>query len=179
MASLVNTSTDELAEFMGFDSTACTHYSRKCLIVAPCCNEIFPCRICHDTKHVDDWRLDPEDQHAIDRRAITEIICVACQTRQLASNECSTCAISFAAYYCSVCHLWDDAGDTKGIYHCDGCGICRVGGQQNFIHCNVCNMCIGVTNTDHACRAGDQGNCPICMESISTSRKPAMWMPCG
>lgn len=43
-------------------------------------------------------------------------------------------------YTCLVCNLFDD--DDKNQYHCDGCGICRIGGRNNFFHCEVCNMCL-------------------------------------
>lgn len=26
----------------------CEHYRRRCKIVAPCCNQVFPCRHCHN-----------------------------------------------------------------------------------------------------------------------------------
>lgn len=43
-------------------------------------------------------------------------------------------------YTCLVCNLFDD--EDKDQYHCDGCGICRIGGRNNFFHCEVCNMCL-------------------------------------
>lgn len=43
-------------------------------------------------------------------------------------------------YTCLVCNLFDD--EDKDQYHCDGCGICRIGGRTNFFHCEVCNMCL-------------------------------------
>lgn len=30
-----------------------------------------------------------------------------------------------ADYFCSVCNLFDNQGQQKQIFHCDGCGICR------------------------------------------------------
>ncbi|CDS13465.1 hypothetical protein LRAMOSA05641 [Lichtheimia ramosa] len=32
----------------GQNVLGCVHYARKAKIQAACCNEIFPCRICHD-----------------------------------------------------------------------------------------------------------------------------------
>ena len=43
-------------------------------------------------------------------------------------------------YTCLVCNLFDD--EDKNQYHCDGCGICRIGGKDRFFHCEVCNMCL-------------------------------------
>ena len=84
-------------------STTCTHYKRKCLLIAPCCGEPHSCRFCHDAVHVDDWKLDPEQTHPMNRHDVTEIICVECHTRQPATNACTTCDIPFAAYYCAIC----------------------------------------------------------------------------
>jgi len=176
MASLSTTEPTE--EALSEVTTTCTHYKRKCLLVAPCCGDIVGCRFCHDAIHVDDWKLDPEDTHAINRHTITEIICKACTTRQPASAKCLTCDISFAAYYCNICHLYDDEGPTKQIYHCDGCGICRVGGQDNFVHCNKCNMCISKAGTTHNCSGREMGNCPVCMEDLFSSRGACFWMKC-
>lgn len=30
---------------------------------------------------------------------------------------------------------------SKQQFHCDDCGICRVGGRQNFFHCATCGCC--------------------------------------
>ena len=159
-------------------STTCTHYKRKCLLIAPCCGEPHSCRFCHDAIHVDDWKLDPEQTHPMNRHDVTEIICVECHTRQPATNACTTCDIPFAAYYCAICHLYDDDAPAKGVYHCASCGICRVGGRENFQHCNTCNMCIPVTATDHTCRSAVTGNCPVCMEDMWSSRETCFMMRC-
>lgn len=46
----------------------------------------------------------------------------------------------FVQYTCLICNLFDD--EDKDQYHCNGCGICRIGGRNNFFHCEVCNMCL-------------------------------------
>jgi RING finger/CHY zinc finger protein 1 len=174
MASIINTvTTSNLAA----TTKSCSHYKRKCNIVAPCCKEIFPCRFCHDAKYVDDWRLNPEEMHPLKRKEVKEIICCECQTKQNSSNKCTTCGISFALYHCSICNLYDDDGIIKEAFHCDGCGICRVGGRNNYSHCYSCNMCISINDTNHSCR-GDLGACPICMEDLQTSRESTLWLSC-
>jgi hypothetical protein len=82
----------------------CTHYDRRCTIVAPCCGAAFGCRICHDDSPVlppllmkkramgryarsssmpTNPSMSPEDtHHNIDRFAIKEVICRECFTRQ-------------------------------------------------------------------------------------------------
>lgn len=87
----------------------CTHYDRKCTIIAPCCGAAFGCRICHDdcpalppkinnggrryhrsaslpssfTNMGSQQQQDDMDtHHNIDRFAIREVICRECFTRQ-------------------------------------------------------------------------------------------------
>lgn len=43
-------------------------------------------------------------------------------------------------YNCSICAIFDD--ECKGQYHCEACGLCRIGGQENFFHCATCDMCL-------------------------------------
>lgn len=45
-------------------------------------------------------------------------------------------------YTCLECKLFDD--EDKNQYHCEGCGICRIGGRDKFFHCEKCNMCLPV-----------------------------------
>lgn len=59
-------------------NTACVHYERNCNVVAPCCNRVFGCRICHD-----EW--SPEDHPPMNRFLVQEVVCKSCNTRQPAS----------------------------------------------------------------------------------------------
>ena len=65
-------------EFPEQDTTSCVHYERNCNIIAPCCNRMFGCRVCHDD-------LSPHDHPPINRFAIREVVCRKCNTRQPAS----------------------------------------------------------------------------------------------
>eukprot|EP00804_Cyclotella_cryptica_P019991 CCRYP_007880-RC/>CCRYP_007880-RC protein AED:0.10 eAED:0.12 QI:222/0.5/0.6/1/0.5/0.6/5/0/393 len=112
---------------------ACVHYQRKNNVVSPCCNKVFGCRVCHDEISVSCGPMD--------RFAIKEIVCKECNTRQSSStNVCLSCGVTFAEWHCPKCNLWMDL--SKRPFHCDKCGICRVGGQENFRHCDQCCMCI-------------------------------------
>ena len=69
-----------------------------------------------------------------------ELVCALCGTRQAAAPACGACGAAFGAYACLRCCFFDD--DTrKRQFHCDACGICRVGGQENFFHCGTCGCC--------------------------------------
>jgi uncharacterized CHY-type Zn-finger protein len=59
-------------------NTACVHYERNCNIVAPCCNRVFGCRICHD-------ELSPPGHPPMNRFLVREVVCKLCNTRQAAS----------------------------------------------------------------------------------------------
>ncbi len=64
---------------------------------------------------------------------------------QKPGDKCIKCEIVFAKYFCSVCNLYDDNGEKKGIYHCDKCGICRVGPAKKYFHCDSCNACLHIS----------------------------------
>lgn len=59
-------------------NAACVHYERNCNIVAPCCNRVFGCRICHD-------ELSPTGHQPMNRFLVREVVCKNCSTRQAAS----------------------------------------------------------------------------------------------
>jgi hypothetical protein len=56
-------------------NAACVHYERNCNIVAPCCDRVFGCRICHD-------ELSPTGHSPMNRFLIQEVVCKNCNTRQ-------------------------------------------------------------------------------------------------
>lgn len=67
--------------------------------------------------------------------------------------------------FSSLCCFFDD-DDSKEIFHCLGCGICRVGGESNFFHCVFCGCCYALQLKDnHKCIAGAMHhNCPVCLD---------------
>ena len=97
----------------------CSHYERRCTIVAPCCGAAFGCRICHDECPVLPPKMDemrnrrfvrsasmptnfdllgaaqtPEDtEHQIDRFAIKEVICRNCFTKQSSKTYVGVCIL--------------------------------------------------------------------------------------
>ena len=57
------------------DNTNCAHYERNCSIVAPCCNRVFGCRVCHD-------EASASGHPPMDRFLVREVVCKKCNTRQ-------------------------------------------------------------------------------------------------
>lgn len=80
-------------------NAACVHYERNCNIVAPCCQRVFGCRICHD-------ELSDPDHPPMNRFLIQQVVCKNCNTQQPVSNQCINCQTVFGEYYCGVCNLW-------------------------------------------------------------------------
>lgn len=78
-----------------------------------------------------------------------------------------------------TCNLWMSADEEP--YHCLKCGFCRVGGRENFTHCDACGMCIdALLFEDHNCKSGKyMSNCPVCQEDLFSSRMASHEMPCG
>ncbi|XP_032488334.1 RING finger and CHY zinc finger domain-containing protein 1 isoform X4 [Phocoena sinus] len=95
-----------------------------------------------------------------------------------AQQTCEECSTLFGEYYCSMCHLFDK---DKKQYHCENCGICRIGPKEDFFHCLKCNLCLTVNlQGKHKCIENvSRQNCPICLEDIHTSRIVARVLPCG
>lgn len=93
---------------------------------------MYTCRFCHDE----------QETHTVKRKEVTELICVLCDTRQPVQATCQKCHCRFGKYTCLECNLFDDVD--KKQYHCNGCGICRLGGRDRFFHCAKCNMCLPV-----------------------------------
>lgn len=94
--------------------------------------------------------------------------------------NCEKCGIRFGRYTCLICNLFDD--DDKSQYHCESCGICRVGGKDRFFHCVTCNMCLPIQLQigGHRCVENvSRSNCAVCLEDIHTSRIPCHIPGCG
>lgn len=139
----------------------CVHYKRKAKFITDCCGKIYSCRFCHD---------ENEETHTLEREKLKELICENCGTRQQVQKICEKCGIEFGKYSCLICNLFDDVD--KSQYHCEKCGICRVGGKDNFKHCDICDICISKQlEGSHKCvEKISRGNCAVCLENLHNSR---------
>lgn len=154
----------------------CPHYQRACKLRCDICRQWVPCRLCHDEAHQD-------KSHMFDKDKAQWIMCMRCQNVQRPSRTCENCLEEFAAYCCEICKLYDN-DEAKDIYHCDKCGICRLGLGLgiDFFHCDGCHACLSIELQDnHKCiERATMSNCPICGDYMFTSVKPVVYMsPCG
>jgi len=152
----------------GDGATGCQHYKRKCKFYTPCCRKTYQCRFCHDAN----------EDHVLRGDDVTKVVCANCGHKQGVEQTCQNCGTIFGRYFCYECKLFDD--EDKAQFHCDGCGICRIGGRENFFHCATCNMCLPThLEGKHKCIENlSRANCPICQEDIHTSREPSRIPPC-
>lgn len=157
------------------DIEKCPHYARSCSILAPCCNTWYACRLCHNEAECN------INSHVLYRRAISKMKCNYCQTIQPCAKHCSKCKQVMGNYYCNICKFFDHDSVRKKPFHCKDCGICRVGGRENFYHCNTCNACYSNSLRDkHTCLASSmQRECAICYEYMHNSRSSVQVLPCG
>ncbi|KAL9247191.1 hypothetical protein vseg_020648 [Gypsophila vaccaria] len=156
----------------------CEHYRRRCKIIAPCCNRVFTCRHCHNDAMGS--LINPKERHEVVRRDVTRVICAVCETEQQVAKVCSNCGVNMGEYFCEVCKFYDDEIDKKQ-FHCDECGICRVGGREKFFHCEKCGSCYSIDLRDnHLCVEDSMKNCcPICYEYLFDSIRHTIIMKCG
>jgi len=156
------------------DPEGCSHYRNKCELLAPCCNSYYRCHHCHN---------DEQDLTCglLDRSAsnITTIRCVECQcVQKTPAKSCRECGIQFAEYICHDCSLYRQADLVNGIFHCEDCGICRIGkglgeGGTHW-HCLSCCACLPncIAKDEHTkiCRPDSlKDECCICFENMHQS----------
>lgn len=151
-------------------SRGCSHYTRNCALLAPCCNTFYTCRICHDDA----------SNHELNRHSVKHVKCLLCEEVQPVARECRKCGTLFAEYFCPTCRLYSDL-ERSPIFHCSDCGICRRGTRESIVHCHICRSCVQADTIDkHRCRAGAlHDDCPICLERMFDSRDPVYHLPCA
>ena len=115
----------------------CEHYRRNVKLQCVVCERWYPCRLCHDEA----------ESHILPRYATRNMLCMLCGCAQRASDACVGCGESAAYYYCGICKLWND-NPNKSIYHCNDCGICRIGQGigKDFFHCTVSIPALGTSH---------------------------------
>ncbi|WPH01012.1 zf-CHY-domain-containing protein [Acrodontium crateriforme] len=167
---------DEDDDFDNAPILGCRHYKRNVKVQCFDCHGWFPCRHCHDQAR------DLPFDHTLNRKRTQNMLCMLCHTPQPAAEICTNCGEYAAWYYCDKCKLWDNDSN-KRIYHCDDCGICRVGEGlgKDYVHCKRCNVCISIaTSAAHPCiERATEGDCPLCLMQLFESQAKVVSLPCG
>ncbi|GAQ87904.1 RING finger and CHY zinc finger domain-containing protein 1 [Klebsormidium nitens] len=172
-------SPEEQAAQKGRMEHGCSHYRRRCRLRAPCCNEVFTCRHCHnEAKNAGEE--DPKLRHDLPRHEVTSVVCMLCNMEQPVSQRCRSCGVTFGEYFCDKCRFFDD-DISKEQFHCNDCGICRIGGRDKFFHCATCECCYAMSLQDkHKCvEKSMHHNCPVCFEYLFDSVHSTSVMVCG
>jgi uncharacterized CHY-type Zn-finger protein len=150
----------------------CLHYKRNVKMQCNTCSRWYTCRLCHDEV----------EEHILPRRETKHMLCMLCGTPQGVGAVCKGCHVQAACYYCPICKLWSN-DPAKSIYHCDDCGICRVGEGlgKDFFHCKTCAACMSIqAESTHRCiERSTKCDCPICGEYMFTSNRAVAFMLCG
>ena len=170
----------------------CSHYNKYNYLVSKCCKKVYPCRLCHNEN----------EDHEINRHNNDYVKCDFCKCIQkknssCKNNECYKYNKSHQ-YYCDKCNLWTNTQDNNKIFlnsmlihnintnkeyfHCNKCGICRIGKKKDYVHCDKCNLCLHSNIYDnHVCKINMIGqNCPICLKSVwNTFNKSSTVLKCG
>lgn len=157
----------------------CGHYIRGCKLLAPCCNLLFDCRICHDIQ-MDENEKDIKKQHKMINSQVKMMVCKKCNHLQKFAQYCESCESCMGTYYCEICKFVDN-NELQKYYHCDKCGICRRGTTKEYMHCDTCGCCFQKGHFENKnCIANRlDTNCPICFEDLFTSTINPVPMQCG
>jgi len=158
----------KVEDYQSNSEEKCDHYDRYCKSYCKECDLFWNCFRCHD---------ENINTHKFNYCKIKSIKCNICNTDQKISNKCINCYVTFGKYYCNICSLWQNKN--IDIYHCDKCGVCRIGREQKTYHCDMCNICL-VSEDKHTCiKDTFKSNCPICGEYLHDSNKDSSIMKCG
>ncbi|KAH0577750.1 CHY zinc finger domain-containing protein [Spironucleus salmonicida] len=148
----------------------CEHYARNAFPICPDCNKPFPCRFCHG---------DEVDDHELDRKRISEMLCLFCDTIVPIGTNCKNCSINVSQICCDICHTLCMIGpEVKPAYHCHSCGVCRVGLQHSSVHCEKCDSCFDKNFVDeHVCL--EPCVCPVCQQNLKDTITPEFSLKCN
>lgn len=116
---------------------------------------------------------DPSKRHELDRTTVRSLVCALCDLQQPVASVCAGCGCEFGAYACLKCCFFDDDLQ-KQQFHCEACGICRVGGASNFFHCHTCGCCYA--NSLRVLLRNLEVFLPVIPCNASGAGKQALWL---
>ncbi|TVU35296.1 hypothetical protein EJB05_17180 [Eragrostis curvula] len=164
----------------GIMQYGCAHYRRRCCIRAPCCNEVFDCRHCHNEVK-NSIKTDMLKRHELPRHEVQQVVCSLCGTEQRYDKYVSiaVCAWGSTSVKCANSSMM--MSQNSSITATDVGYVGKIGGRENFFHCSRCGCCYStVLKNCHACVEGAMHHdCPICFEYLFESTNDVSVLPCG
>uniref|UniRef100_A0A803NBK9 Uncharacterized protein n=1 Tax=Chenopodium quinoa TaxID=63459 RepID=A0A803NBK9_CHEQI len=154
----------------------CQHYRRRCLIRAPCCNEIFPCRHCHN--EATNMLRNPMDRHELDRHDVKQVVCAVCDTEQPVSSDGDKERSVWLLLSCSVT-VFGSKNVVTNVW---------LPVKFRLIKCSFTVMIAGFAGScysvalrdNHLCIENSmRHHCPICYEYLFDSLKNTTVLTCG
>jgi hypothetical protein len=130
----------------------CIHCpNRQCQIVAPCCQKVYDCVICHNLASTKQNHKESKDliincQTILTKERIAQGQCRQCSARVelCGSVLCPVCGVQFDERWCEKCMALRGF-DSR---HCDLCGYCIIG---EAVHCDKCERCVSSSVSTHLC----------------------------
>ncbi|XWS59608.1 hypothetical protein CRYUN_Cryun08bG0136800 [Craigia yunnanensis] len=163
----------------GYGEFGCSHYRRRCKIRAPCCDEIFDCRHCHnESKNSID--VDPLDRHEVPRYDIKRLILLYSINIYIYIFRlyvpCVTENKMFSSIALTVGFAWESIfvpNETSSMM--------IIGGEENFFHCNKCGCCYStmLKNSHNCVEKAMHHTCAVCFEFLFDTTKDISVLPCG
>ncbi|CAL6089132.1 RING_finger and CHY zinc finger domain-containing protein [Hexamita inflata] len=170
--SWINMKPDQLVylKFSVGYSIGCQHYIRGCQVKCETCQKFYPCRLCHN---------EVED-HEFPRKLTETVKCSHCELVQKISLKCERCEAEFGTYYCDTCRLvCGMSKESKPNFHCEQCGVCKVGLKDYNIHCDKCEQCYKKRFfANHKCISANS-ECIICLGSLQNSIYGKLVLECN
>ncbi|KAL0447472.1 UNVERIFIED_CONTAM: putative E3 ubiquitin-protein ligase RZFP34 [Sesamum latifolium] len=159
----------------GYLKYGCSHYRRRCRIRAPCCNEIFDCRHCHNEAK-NSISIEQKLRHDVPRHLVEKVICSLCATEQ----EVWFVLVVILRFNKSakiVVYAWEDIS----VQFANCLMMIRLRNSIIAMAVASAGCCYSVLlKSSHPCveRAMHQ-NCPVCFEYLFESRNDVIALPCG
>ncbi|PHU06299.1 hypothetical protein BC332_22788 [Capsicum chinense] len=167
-------SDDESFMEMGAGNYGCAHYRRRCKVRAPCCDEIFDCRHCHnDSKNALD--VDPLRRHDLPRHDVKRV-----SFQCLGLKSFAHCVIPNRMFNKRASNVGFAWGSTFAQSATSSTMMFR---RINTTVINVesAECCYSTSlKESHTCiERAMHHNCPVCFEYVFDTTKNVISLPCG
>ncbi|WVZ03353.1 hypothetical protein V8G54_024159 [Vigna mungo] len=153
---------------LGIRNFGCTHYRRRCKIRAPCCDEVFDCRHCHnEAKNSEE--VDVVDRHDVPRHEIKKV-----------QQYCINCGACMGKYFCDICKFFDDDFLQSCRLQRTNTTVKNVAFAELEARITFSTARNVVMEKGHRCVEGAMHhNCPVCFEYLFDTVREISVLPCA